>query len=192
MESINVTGFFKNAYTVISDRLQDMQLPQLSPIDYSSVYPSSIPNFNLGMVIFISVISIISLYKLATINKRVHEAASAIEAKDKTYHEIRHSIFDAEQAMYDCCPSDDFSFSSSIDEKPIVFSDPFAPIPLSKTSYRGRSNYDLRTRPTPRTEKGWYALVQQSTRGPKSGDKRKAAKECKELARKRSRGSLFA
>ena len=192
MESINVTGFLKNTYIGMSDRVQAMQLSQLPPIDYSSIYPSDIPMFNLGMVIFISVISIITLYKLATINKKVHETPSAIEAKDGTYHEIRHSYFEAEQAMYDCCPSDDFSFSAPIDEKPIVFSDPFAPKPLSRTSYRGRSVYDLRTRPTPRTEKGWYALVQQSTRGPKSGDKRKAAKEGKELARKRSRGGLFA
>ncbi|KAL2045059.1 hypothetical protein N7G274_002834 [Stereocaulon virgatum] len=192
MESINVTGFFKDAYTVISDRIQDMQLPQLPPIDHWSIYPSDIPIFDLGMVIFISVISIASLYKLATINKKVHETASAIEAEDETYHEIRHSTFEVDRAMYDCCPSDDFSFPSSIEEKRIVFSDPFAPKPLSRTSYRGRSGYDLRTRPTPRTEKGWYALVQQSTRGPKSGDKRKATKECEELTRKRSRGSLFA
>ena len=216
IESMNYTGFFKNAYTGIGDRFQNIALPQIPSIDYSSIYPGNIPVLNLAIVIFIGVVSIVSLYKLAVINKKVHETASAIEATDGPYHEIRYSTVEEEQAIYELaleqgqamyehpspsiCPSDEFSFSTSIDEKaePIVFSDPFAPKDpyapktLPRSPYQGASSYNLRSRPTPRTDKGWYALVQQSTKGPKSGDKRKAVKEGKELAKKRSRNNLLA
>ena len=216
IESMNYTGFFKNVYTGIGDRFQNIALPQIPSINYSSIYPGNIPVLNLATVIFIGVVSIVSLYKLAVINKKVHETASAIEATDGPYHEIRYSTVEEEQAIYELalaqrqaiyehpspiiCPSDEFSFSTSIDEKaePIVFSDPFAPKdpyapkPLPRSFYQGASDYNLRSRPTPRTDKGWYALVQQSTKGPKSGDKRKAVKEGKELAKKRSRNNLLA
>lgn len=216
MESMNSTGFFNNAYTGIGDRIQNIALPQIQSIDYSSIYPGNILVLNLVIVIFIGVVSIVSLYKLAVINKKVHETASVIEATGGPYHKIRYSIVEEELAIYELaleqgqtmyehpspinCPSDEFNFSISIDEKaePIVFSDPFAPKdpyapkPLLRSPYQGSSGYNLRSRPTPRTEKGWYALVQQSTKGLKSGDKRKAAKEGKEFANKRSRNSFFA
>lgn len=70
MESMNSTGFFNNAYTGIGDRIQNIALPQIQSIDYSSIYPGNILVLNLVIVIFIGVVSIVSLYKLAVINKK--------------------------------------------------------------------------------------------------------------------------
>ena len=193
MEPTSSTGFFNNSYASI-------ELPQIPSIEFRNIYCENIPLLNLGIVTSILFISIISLRKLAIINKKIHKSTSAV---DKPSLEICSTAMEEEQKKYEDAspinyPSNNDTFSTSADEelKPVVFTNPFAPTDpgapkaLPRCPYREISSYNLISRPTPRTERGWYLLAQRSRKGPKSGEKRKLMKEHKGLAKKRSSNQL--